>query len=168
MAHNTETQIQGIKIRFAEEKDAQTIFEMIKELAEYEKLQNEVEATEELIREELFKHKVAEALVGEFEGQAVGYAIFFKNFSSFRGKAGIYIEDIYVKPQLRKKGFGRSFFSFIAQLAVERKCGGLEWTCLDWNAPSIAFYKKMGAKPLQKWTVYQIAGKDLAKLAEKP
>jgi GNAT superfamily N-acetyltransferase len=142
---NFRTRIDGFTIRFAEEKDAAIIFSMVKELAEYEKLLDSLEATEEILRESLFKCGVAETLIGEYKGKPVGYAIFFHNFSSFVGRIGIYIEDLYVKPQLRGKGFGEAMFMFIAKLAVERKCGRLEWSCLDWNTPSIGFYQKMGA-----------------------
>ncbi len=135
MRPTKKTQISEFKIRFAEEKDAEAIFDMIKELAEYETMKDKLKATKELLREALFHRKVAETVVGEYQGHVAGYSIFFHNFSSFRGKAGIYIEDLYVKPQLRGKGFGKAFFSFIAQLAVERKYDRLEWACLDWNAP---------------------------------
>jgi GNAT superfamily N-acetyltransferase len=168
MSKSTKPKTDGFKIRFAEEKDLETIFEMIKELAEYEKLLDKLEATRELISKSLFQLKVSETLIGEYQGKPVGYAIFFLNFSSFVGRAGIYIEDIYVKPEQRGKGFGKAFFSFIAQLAVERKYGRLEWACLDWNEPSIAFYKKMGAEPMREWTVYRVAGKEMEKLAQEP
>jgi GNAT superfamily N-acetyltransferase len=164
---NIQTRIDGFIIRFAEEKDAAIIFSMVKELAEYEKLLESLEATEELLKEALFKSGVAETLIGEFDGKPVGYAIFFHNFSSFAGRIGIYIEDLYVKPDMRGKGFGEAMFLFIAKLAVERKCGRLEWSCLDWNAPSIAFYEKMGAVPLDNWTMYRAAGEAVQKLAKE-
>jgi len=167
MSKNTKPKMCSFKIRFAQEKDAEIIFCMIKELAEYEKLQDKLEATAELVKESLFQRKVAETLIAEYAGKPVGYAIFFQNFSSFLGRSGIYIEDIYVKPEMRDKGFGKMLFSFIAQLAVKRKCGRLEWLCLDWNTPSIAFYKKMGAETMQEWTVYRISGKKLTTLAEQ-
>ena len=160
-----QTRIDGFKIRFAEEKDAAAIFSMVKELAEYEKLLDSLKATEDLLRESLFKRSVAETVIGEYEGQPVGYAIFFHNFSSFVGRIGIYIEDLYVKPQLRGKGFGEAMFLYIAKLAVERNCGRLEWSCLNWNTPSIAFYQKMGAVPLDEWTTYRLTGETLTKIA---
>lgn len=160
-----QTRINGFTLRFAEEKDTSTIFQMIKELAEYEKLLDRLEATEELLRETLFHRGVTETLIGEYKGNPVGYAIFFHNFSSFMGRLGIYIEDIYVKPELRGNGFGEALFTYIAKLAVERKCGRLEWSCLDWNVPSIAFYKKMGAVSMDEWTVYRLTGEKLAKMA---
>ena len=150
MSTNIQTRIEGFALRFAAEKDVATIFSMIKELAEYEKLLDRLEATEEILRESLFQSDVVETLIGEFKGKPIGYAIFFHNFSSFKGRLGIYIEDIYVKPELRGKGFGEAIFTFIAKLAVERLCGRLEWACLNWNTPSIAFYKKMGAIPMDK------------------
>jgi GNAT superfamily N-acetyltransferase len=162
-----QTRIPGFTLRFAEEKDAGTIFGMAKELADYEKLLDGFEATEEQFKESLFQQGVAETLIGEYAGKSVGYAIFFHNFSSFLGRIGIYIEDVYVKPEMRGRGFGEAMFTFIAKLAVERKCGRLEWSCLDWNKPSIAFYEKMGAKRLDEWTMYRLAGRDLEQTAGK-
>ncbi len=161
------TQIEGFTIRFAEEKDAGTVFGMIRELAEYEKLLAGFEVTEERLRKSLFHGGVAETLIGEHSGRPVGYAIFFYTFSSFAGRIGIYIEDIYVKPEMRGKGFGEAMFSFIAKLAVERRCGRLEWSCLNWNTPSIAFYRKMGAEPLDDWTMYRLTGEKLAEIARE-
>ncbi len=161
------TRIDGFSIRFGGEKDTATIYELIKELAYYEKLQDGLELTEGLLKESLFKYNIVETIIGEYEKSAVAYAIFFHNFSSFTGRIGLYIEDLYVKPQMRKKGFGEAMFSFIAKLAVERDCGRLEWSCLDWNKPSIIFYKKMGAVPLKQWTMYRLTGRNLEKAAEK-
>jgi GNAT superfamily N-acetyltransferase len=154
-------EISDFIIRFAEEKDASAIFAMIKELATYEKLLDHMEATEELICRQLFHRKIAETLIAELQGKPVGYAIFFHNFSSFLGRPGIYIEDIYVKPEARGNGFGKALFSVIAEVAKERECGKLEWTCLNWNAPSIAFYKRMGAELMNDWTVFRLTGKNL-------
>ncbi|MCW4018331.1 MAG: GNAT family N-acetyltransferase [Candidatus Bathyarchaeota archaeon] len=156
-----EPDIGELTIRFAEEEDASTIFEMVKELATYENLLDQLEATEQLIEQELFQRKIAEALIAEYQGKAVGYAIFFQSFSSFVGRRGIYIEDLYVKPEMRGKGFGKALFSAIAELAMARNCGRLEWACLDWNAPSIEFYKKTGASAMDQWTVYRLTDKDL-------
>jgi len=152
-------------IRFAEEKDASTLLSLIKELAQYEKLLPEVEATEQVLRQTIFHRKAAEALIGEYKGDAVAYAIFYQNFSSFTARPGIFVEDIYVKPNLRRLGFGKLLFMFIANLAVKRGCARLEWTCLDWNAPSIAFYEKMGAQAMTEWTLYRLAGDNLEKNA---
>ncbi|HTY75530.1 MAG TPA: GNAT family N-acetyltransferase [Candidatus Nanoarchaeia archaeon] len=152
-------------IRLAEEKDASTLLALIKELAQYEKLLPEVEATEQQVRDSIFHRKAAEAFIGEYKGKAVAYAIIYQNFSSFTARPGIFVEDIYVKPELRRMGFGKLLFKFIAKLAVERGCARMEWTCLDWNAPSIAFYKKLGAKDLTEWTNFRLAGKSLEEMA---
>jgi GNAT superfamily N-acetyltransferase len=154
-------------IRFAEEKDAVTLFALIRELAKYENLLDKVNATEALVQKSIFQQKVAEAVICEYRGKAVGYAIFFHNFSSFTALPGIFIEDIYVKPHFRRKGFGKALFEFLAKLAVKRGCARLEWACLDWNAPSIAFYKKLGAEALTEWTMYKLAGESLVKAAGK-
>ncbi len=140
---------------------------MIQELAEYEKLLDKVEANEQVLRDSLFKQRVVEALIAEQQGKPAGYALFFHNFSSFLGRACIFVEDIYVKPELRGSGLGKQLFAFIAQVAVERGCDRLEWLCLDWNKPSIAFYTKLGAEPLSDWTMYRLKGKDLKSLAKK-
>jgi len=165
MPENSNGQVNGFLIRFAEEKDAATLVGLIRELAQYEKLLPEVEANEQLVRESIFQRKVAEALIGEYNGEAVGYAIFYRNFSSFTARPGMFVEDIYVKPELRRLGFGKLFFRFMAKLAVERGCARMEWTCLDWNASSIAFYKGMGAQAMAEWTMYRLAGKSLVEMA---
>ena len=166
MSANQKAKSGAFAIRFAEEKDAATLVGLIRELAEYERMLDKVKATEELVRNSIFRCKAAEAIIGEYCGEAVAYAIFFHNFSSFTARLGIFIEDIYVKPQLRRMGFGKALFAFMAKLAVERGCASMEWTCLDWNTPSIAFYKKMGAEALTDWTVYGLAGENLAKAAK--
>ena len=154
------------KIRPAVEYDAGTILSLIKELADFEHLSHEVLATEEDIRRSLFgPHPFAEALIGEFEGTAISFALFFYNFSTFIGKPGIYLEDLYVKPQYRRLGFGRRMLVHIARLAKERGCGRFEWSVLDWNAPAIDFYKKLGAVPMSEWTVFRVTGESLEKLA---
>jgi len=165
MPENLKAHASGFSIRFAEEKDAATLVALIKELAQYEKLLPEVEVSEQLVRESIFVRKAAEALIGENNGEAVGYAIFYQNFSSFTARPGIFVEDIYVKPSLRCMGFGKLFFTFMAKLAVERGCARMEWTCLDWNTPSIAFYKKMGAQAMTEWTLYRLAGTSLMEIA---
>lgn len=165
MLENSKAENSCFSIRFAEEKDAATLVSLIKELAVYEKLLPEVEADEQRIRESLFQRKVAEALIGEYDGQAVGYVIFYQSFSSFTACPGIFVEDIYVKPNLRGMGFGKMFFTFLAKLAVERGCARMEWTCLDWNVSSIAFYKKLGAQAMAEWTMYRLAGKSLMEMA---
>jgi GNAT superfamily N-acetyltransferase len=167
MKRIVETRIKGFTIRFANEDDAEIVFDMVKELAAYEQLTGSLEAREEIFRESLFQRGVAETLIGEYEGKPVGYAIFFHNFSSFMGRIGIFIEDIYVKTEMQGKGFGRAMFAYIAKLAVERKCGRLEWSCLDWNKSSIAFYEKMGARRLDEWSTYRLSGYALERIARK-
>lgn len=154
-------------IRFAEEKDLKLILDFIKELADYEKLLHEVVATEEILRESLFVRKAAEVIIGEYDGEPVGFALFFHNFSTFLGRPGIYLEDLYVKPEMRGKGFGITLLAFLAKLAKERNCGRFEWWCLDWNEPSIKFYKSIGAVPMDEWTVYRVTGQALDDLAKE-
>lgn len=131
------------RIRFAEKKDVPLILRFIKELAEYEKMLDEVKATEADLAKYLFERKNAEVILGEYQDQPVAFALFFHNFSTFLGKPGIYLEDLYVKPEMRGMGIGKAMLSFLAGLAVERDCGRLEWSCLDWNEPSIGFYKHL-------------------------
>lgn len=159
------TKIKDFKIRFAEPEDTKQILEFIKELAEYEKLLHEVVADEEVLKESLFARRTAEVIIGEYEGKPVSFALFFHNFSTFLGRPGIYIEDLYVKPKMRGKGIGKIMLSFLGKLARERNCGRLEWWCLDWNLPSINFYKRVGAKPMEEWTVYRVSEKSLDELA---
>jgi GNAT superfamily N-acetyltransferase len=152
-------------IRPAEEGDVALILRFIKGLGAYEKLSHEVVATEEKLHKTLFQQKMAEVIIGEYESQPVGFALFFHNYSTFLGQAGIYLEDLFVVPEMRGKGFGKSLLKHLAKLAVERDCGRLEWACLDWNEPSICFYKGLGAKPLDDWTVYRVTGETLAAMA---
>lgn len=165
--HNlVDTKVEGLKLRFAEEKDAGIILGFIKELADYEKLLHEVVATEESILESIFIRKAAEVVIAEFNGEDVGFALFFHNYSTFLGKPGLYLEDLYVQPKLRGKGIGKILLSFLAQLAIERDCGRFEWWCLDWNESSIEFYKSIGAIPMDEWTVYRVDHKALMDLAK--
>lgn len=161
-----DTKVNGFKIRFAELKDVSLILEFIKELAEYEKMLDEVVATEEILKEFLFERKTAEVIIGEFQDKPVCFALFFYNFSTFLGRPGIYLEDLFVKPEMRGKGIGKIMISFLAKLAIERKCGRLEWWCLDWNEPSIDFYKHLGATTMDDWTVYRICNEELNTLAD--
>lgn len=161
------TKVEEFKLRFAEEKDVELVLEFIKELADYEELLHEVVATKETLYDSLFKRKVAEVIIGEYEGKPVGFALFFHNFSTFLGRPGIYLEDLYIKPEMRRMGLGKAFLSYIAKLALERDCGRLEWWCLDWNKSSIKFYKKMGAMPMDDWTVFRVSDELLTNLAEK-
>jgi GNAT superfamily N-acetyltransferase len=160
------TKLDKFHLRFAEEKDIPVILRFIKELAIYENLLDQVTANEEILCESLFKRKVAEVIIAEYEGEAVGYALFFYNFSTFLGRPGIHLEDLYVTPDMRGKGFGKIILSYLAKLVVERDCGRLEWTCLDWNEPSIKFYKGLGAISMEDWSVYRLTGEALESLAE--
>jgi GNAT superfamily N-acetyltransferase len=156
----------SITIREATEEDVLLIRQFIGELAEYEKLSHEVTATESLLREHLFGPRpVAEAMIAELDGEPVGFALFFHNFSTFLGRPGIYLEDLFVRPHARGKGVGRALLTEIAKLAVRRKCGRLEWAVLDWNEPAIGFYRSLGAVPMHEWTVFRVTGDELQKLA---
>ena len=152
--------------RFAEENDVSLILHFIKELAKYEEMLDEVVATEEILKEWIFDKKKAEVIFALEDGIEVGFALFFHNFSTFLGRSGIYLEDLYVKPEFRRKGYGKALLKKLAQIAVERGCGRLEWWCLDWNKPSIDFYLSLGAEPMKDWTVYRITGNTLTQLAE--
>jgi len=153
--------------RFAEEKDCGLILGFIRALAEYEKMSDQVVATEALLREWIFEKKKAEVLFVCEEGQAVGMALFFHNFSTFLGRAGIYLEDLFVLPEFRGRGYGRALLRRLARLAVERGCGRLEWACLDWNRPGIDFYLSLGAAPLAEWTTYRLTGDTLDEAAKQ-
>jgi GNAT superfamily N-acetyltransferase len=153
-----------ILLRSADEKDAGLILKFIRGLAEYERLLDQVEATEEGLRKHLFHDRRAEAIIAEYDGSPAGFALYFYNFSTFLGKPGIYIEDLFVKPELRGRGLGKALFVCLAALAAEQGCGRLEWACLNWNEPSIAFYKAQGGRPLTEWTTFRIAGEALGQL----
>ena len=154
------------EIRPAIETDAPIILALIKELAEYERLSHEVDATVEDIRKSLFGNQpFAEALIGEYEDIPIGFALFFYNFSTFKGKPGIYLEDLYIKPAYRSKGFGRKMLAHIARLAKERSCVRFEWSVLDWNEPAIRTYEKLHAKPMKEWILYRLTGDTLDNLA---
>ena len=152
--------------RYAEEADAALILEFIKELAEYEKMSADVVATEELLKEWIFDKKKAEVIFALEDGKEVGFALFFHNFSTFLGRAGIYLEDLFVKEEYRGRGHGKALLKKLAQITVERGCGRLDWSCLDWNRPSIDFYRSLGAEALDEWTVYRLTGETLHKMAE--
>lgn len=151
--------------RHAEEKDCELILRFIQDLAAHENMQDEVVATEELLREWIFKRRKAEVIFRCEDGEEVGFALFFHNFSTFLGRAGLYLEDLYVLPEHRGRGHGKALLGKLAQIAVERGCGRLEWSCLDWNKPSIDFYLSMGAVPMDEWTVYRVTGDTLEELA---
>lgn len=156
----------SFQLRSAEKKDVPIIFEFIKALAEYERLSDMVVATEELLEETLFgERKVAEVIIG-FEGEMpAAFALFFHNYSTFLAKPGIYLEDLFVKPEFRRKGYGKIMLSKLAKIAVERNCGRLEWSVLDWNTPAIDFYKSLGAAPMDEWTTFRLTGESLRNLA---
>ena len=151
--------------RFAERKDTALILQFIRELADYEHLRHEVVADEATLEEWIFDRKKAEVLFVLENDREVGFALFFHNFSTFLGRAGIYLEDLYVLPECRGRGYGKALLKKLASLAVERGCGRLEWWCLDWNRPSIDFYLSLGAEAMKDWTVYRMAGDALRDLA---
>lgn len=155
-----------LTFRFAEEKDCGLILFFIKELASYEKMLDEVIADEGLLKEWIFEKKKAEVIFACADGKEIGFAVFFHNFSTFLGRSGLYLEDLYIMPEYRGKGFGKAVLRKLAQIAMERGCGRLEWWCLDWNRPSIDFYRSLGAEPMDDWTVYRLTGETLKKLAE--
>lgn len=157
----------NIQIRFATESDCDTILSFIHALAEYENLDNEVIATTDILREWIFEKKKAEVLLAELDGLPVGFSLFFHNFSTFLGRAGIYLEDLFVLPQYRGQGIGKCLLARLAQLTLERGCGRLEWACLDWNQPSINFYLSHNAQPMSDWTVYRLTGDTLYAMAKE-
>ncbi len=157
---------QKVEFRFAERKDTSLIFQFIKDLAIYENMLDLVIATEDLLEEWIFDQNKAEVIFVLEDGKEVGFALFFYNFSTFLGRAGLYLEDLFVKPESRKKGYGKALIKQLAKIALERGCGRLEWACLNWNQPSIDFYLSLGAKPMDEWTVYRVTGDSLEELSK--
>jgi GNAT superfamily N-acetyltransferase len=156
-----------IRIVPALERDTPVILSLIRDLAEYERLGHEVEATEEDIRESLFGDwPGAEVVLAYVGGDLAGFALFFHNYSTFLGRRGLYLEDLFVRPANRGRGVGRRLLAHLARLAVERKCGRMEWWVLDWNESAIRFYRSIGAVPMDDWTVYRLTGDALARLAD--
>lgn len=155
-----------MEFRYAERRDTGLILQFIRELADYEKMLDEVVADETILEEWIFDKQKAEVIFALESGKEIGFALFFHNFSTFLGRAGIYLEDLYVKPEYRGKGCGKAILKKLAAIAVERGCGRLEWWCLDWNKPSIDFYLSLGAKTMSDWTVYRIDGDTLKNLAK--
>lgn len=151
--------------RFAVESDVPVILDLITQLAEYEKAADQVVATEDLLRQTLFEQRYAEVLLVETDGRAVGFALFFHSYSTWLGRAGIFLEDLFVLPDERGKGFGKGLLKRLARIAVERGCGRLEWNCLDWNQPSIDFYLSLGSEQMSCWTTYRLEGETLEALA---
>ena len=155
-----------VSYRFATEDDVPVILDLIKQLAEYERAADQVVATEELLRESLFVDPKAEVLLAVVGGREVGFAVFFHSYSTWLGRAGIFLEDLFVLPEERGKGYGKGLLVRLAQVAVERGCGRLEWNCLDWNQPSIDFYLSLGAEKMDGWTTYRLEGETLDALAQ--
>ena len=163
-----------LKFEYAKREDVPEVLEFIRMLAEYEHMRDEVVADVATLEHWLFEEKKAEVIFavadgedGIADGEKVGFALFFHNFSTFLGRAGLYLEDLYVKEAYRGKGYGKALFTELARIAVERGCGRFEWWCLDWNQPSIDFYKSMGAVSMDEWTVYRITGETLQKLGKR-
>jgi len=157
-----------IGLRTATERDVPLILSFIRELAEYERLSHEVVATEDVLRASLFgERSAAEVVIGDYGDEPAGFALFFHNFSTFLGRPGIYLEDLYVTPGLRGRGIGRAMLAYLARLAKERDCGRLEWSVLDWNEPAIKLYKSIGATPMDDWTTYRMTGEALDGLADE-
>jgi len=152
--------------RYADAADAGLILAFIKDLAAYEKMSDEVIATEDLLRGWIFEKKKAEVIFALEDETEVGFALFFHNFSTFLGRSGLYLEDLFVKPEYRGKGYGKGLLKQLARIALERGCGRMEWWCLDWNQPSIDFYRSLDAEPMSDWTTYRLAGDTLRKMAE--
>lgn len=158
-----------LHIRTAQPDDVTLILALIGELADYEKLSDQVVADPDDLAEHLFGPRpFAEVLIGEVDGAAAGFALFFHNYSTFLGKPGLYLEDLYVRPAARGAGLGKTLLGTLAGLALERGCGRLEWSVLDWNAPALGFYQRLGARPLDDWTQYRLTGPALQALAQKP
>ncbi|MEA5572875.1 GNAT family N-acetyltransferase [Calothrix sp. UHCC 0171] len=162
----------NVIVRSAQPEDCGAIFNLIQALAEYEKLEDAVTGDASTLKEHLFGSQInsqryAEAIIAESEGQAVGFALFFHNYSTFLTKPGIYLEDIFVLPQYRRQGIGKQLLIQVAQIALERNCGRLEWSVLDWNEPAQAFYRRMGADILDEWRICRVTGAALSKLGQE-
>ena len=153
-------------IRKAVREDTALILEFIKGIAKYEKMENEVEATIGMLEEELFDKCRAEVIFAVEGGKEVGFALFFHNFSTFVGRGGLYLEDLYVCPEHRGKGYGKALFMKLVKIARERRCGRMEWVCLNWNTPSIEFYRSMGAVALDEWTTYRLTEETIGQLTD--
>lgn len=162
------TKLKNLTIRDGTEADIRLILSFIRELAEYEKLLHEVVADESTLKESLFgKRKVAEVIIGEWNEEPVSFALYFHNFSTFLGRPGLYLEDLYVKPEFRGKGIGKVMLSYLAKIAIDRNCGRFEWWVLDWNKPALNFYRSIGAVSMDEWTVQRVTGKALEDLAKE-
>jgi len=161
--------VSNLVLRLATESDCGLILKFIRDLAVYEKLDHTVIATEEAVRATLFGPRAyAEVILAEWDDRPAGFALFFHNYSTFLAKPGVYLEDLFVEPELRGKGIGKALLRKLASIAVERNCGRMEWAVLDWNEPSIKFYQSLGAKPMDDWIIYRLTGQALKDLAEQP
>lgn len=152
--------------RYATKDDAALVLQFIKDIAEYEKMSDQVVNSEELLLDWVFEKKRAEVIFVLEDGKEVGFALFFHNYSTFVGRSGLYLEDLFVQPAYRGKGYGKALLKELARIAVERNCGRMEWTCLDWNKPSIDFYLSLGAHPMDEWTTYRLTEDGLHNLVE--
>lgn len=159
--------MEKLTFRYAQEQDCEKILFFIRELAKYEKMEDDVIATPELLREWIFEKRKAEVIFPVVNGEEIGYALFFHNFSTFLGRAGMYLEDLFIMPQHRGKGYGKATLKELARIAVQRGCGRLEWSCLDWNKPSINFYLSLGAEAMDEWTVYRLTGDALCNMVHQ-
>ena len=165
MSERYSTPVRDLYFRYASREDVPLLLVLIRELAEFERLLDHVAANEVTLAEELFgARRVAEVVIAELRGEPVAFAVFFHNFSTFVGRAGLYLEDLYVRPHARRQGIGRALISFVAKIAVERKCGRFEWSVLDWNTRAIDFYRSLGAVPMDQWTVQRMTGAALERL----
>lgn len=162
-----ETKLNEFYLRFADEKDLPLILEFVKELATYEDLLHEVKATEASLHDAIFRRRVAEVIFGEYQGKPVGFALYFYNLSTFIGRPGIFLEDLFVHPEYRGRGFGKELLAYLAKLAKERNCWGVEWNVLAWNDPSIKFYQSLGAVMREEWRVFRLKGQALLDLADR-
>ncbi|EHI97521.1 GCN5-related N-acetyltransferase [Clostridium sp. DL-VIII] len=162
-----EKSVNKVSFKRATEKDIPIILDFIKQIAAYEKMLDKVKATEESLRESIFHNNRAEALLIEMNKEFVGYVIYFFNFSTFVGREGIYIEDLYIKPEYRRNGIGKKAFEVLAHIAKENKCERIEWTCLDWNEPSLNFYKSIGAKPMREWIIHRLDNEAIDEIIQK-
>ena len=163
----TETKMKGLKFKIATEQDIPVILDFIKQIAIYEKMLDKVFATEESLKESIFDNNRAEALLIEFNNEVIGYIIYFFNFSTFVGREGLYLEDLYIKPEYRGNGIGKKSFELLVNIAKENKCERLEWTCLDWNEPSLKFYKSIGAKQMNEWIIHRLDKEAIDKITDK-
>lgn len=161
-----QTNIDNLRLKKAKIEDTGLILDLIKEIATYEKMIDQVVATEESLKESIFNKKEAEVLLVELNKEVIGYVLYFFNYSTFIGRGGFYLEDIYIKEQYRKNGYGKAIFKVLGKIAYENGCERMEWACLNWNKPSIEFYKSLGAVGMDEWTVYRLTRDKIKALAE--